>query len=337
MAVPRVTAGSFGESAPTTHAPSFSTDRSRFARHTARLMNTLPRRDFLATSALAATAAVFGAPTASAAPAKRFPIIGFTKPFQKFGYDETADTVALIGWEGIELPLRAKGQIEPERVEEELPKLHEALKKRGLHIGIVTTDIVNPSSPHAEKVLRTAKALGVTRYRLGFNRYKPAESPIAQLDELKPGLRDLAAMNTAIGIQGGIQNHSGASFVGCAVWDIFELVRGLDPQALGICFDIGHATLEGGSSWPVEARLMEPFFTCAYVKDFFWRKDEKKGWVPKWGPLGEGMVKREYFDWLKKSSYTGPISAHVEYLDGSGPEHIAQIRKDCETLKRWLA
>ncbi len=299
-------------------------------------MHSLPRREFLSTTVLAVSALALDARPAAAAETKRFPIIGFTKPFQKLSYEETAEVVAQIGWEGIELPLRAKGQIEPERVEEELPKLHDALKKRGLHIGLVTTDIVNPSTPHAEKVLRTAKALGVTRYRLGFNRYKPDASPIAQLNELKPGLRDLAALNKAIGIQGGIQNHSGASFVGCAVWDIHELVRDLDPKALGICFDIGHATLEGGTSWPVEARLMEPFFTCAYVKDFFWQKGEK-GFAPKWGPLGEGMVKREFFTWLKTSSYAGPISSHVEYLEGSGPEQISQIRKDCETLKSWLA
>ena len=82
---------------------------------------------------------------------------------------------------------------------------------------------------------------------------------------------------------------------------------------------------------------MEPFFTCAYVKDFAWVRDGKNGFIPKWGPLGDGMVKREYFDWLKKSSYTGPISLHVEYIQGTGPEQIAQIKKDSDTLKSWLA
>ncbi len=300
-------------------------------------MSSLTRRDFISASTLAAGALAFGAKPARAASGQRFPIIGFTKPIQTLSHDETADVAAHVGWEGIELPLRAKGQIEPERVEEELPKMHAALKKRGLHIGLITTDIVNPATPHVEKVLRTAKALGITRYRLGFLRYKPDQSPIAQLNEIKPALRDLAAMNAAIGVQGGIQNHSGAGMIGCAVWDIFELVRDLDPKALGVCFDIGHATLEGGQSWPIEARLMEPFFTCAYVKDFAWVRDEKNGYVPKWGPLGDGMVKREYFDWLKKSSYTGPISLHVEYIQGTGPEQIAQIKKDSDTLKSWLA
>ncbi len=296
-------------------------------------MTPITRRTFLATSVLTATAI---SARAASAPARRFPLIAFTKPFQMLGYGETADLIAQVGWEGAEVPVRAKGQIEPERVEEELPKMHEAMKKRGLAIGLITTDIVDPSTPHAEKVLRTAKALGITRYRLGVHRYKADEPPLAQLNALKPGLRELAALNKQLGVQGGLQNHSGAGMVGCAVWDIHELVRDLDPRALGICFDIGHATVEGGTSWPIEARLMEPYFVCVYVKDFAWAKGAK-GFAPKWGPLGEGMVRREFFDWLKKSSYTGAISQHVEYITGGGPEQIAQMKKDCAVFKSWLA
>ena len=68
---------------------------------------------------------------AAAAPAPRWPIIGFSKPFQTLGPEQTADTVAEIGWDGIECPVRAKGQVLPERVEEDLPKFVEALRQRG--------------------------------------------------------------------------------------------------------------------------------------------------------------------------------------------------------------
>ncbi|MFM8358676.1 MAG: sugar phosphate isomerase/epimerase, partial [Verrucomicrobiota bacterium] len=74
-------------------------------------------------SALTALAASLPA----AAPAPRWPIIGFSKPFQTLDPEQTADTVAEIGWDGIECPVRAKGQVLPERVEEDLPKFVEAL------------------------------------------------------------------------------------------------------------------------------------------------------------------------------------------------------------------
>jgi hypothetical protein len=56
-----------------------------------------------------------------------------------------------VGWQGIELPLRANGQIEPERVADDLPKMVEALKKRGLQVGLITTDIVATSTPHRRR------------------------------------------------------------------------------------------------------------------------------------------------------------------------------------------
>lgn len=296
-------------------------------------MTPFSRRSFLRTAGAAALATPFAAQADTPAFA---PFIGFSKPFQKASPERTAEIVTEIGWDGIELPVRTKGQIEPERVEEELPKLVEALKKKGKIVGMLTTDIIGPATPHTEKVLRTAKALGITRYRCGFTKYNLDQPIKEQLDALKPQLRDLAAMNKDLGLRGGWQNHSGATYVGCAVWDIFELVRDLDPNALGICYDIAHSTIEGGLSWPLEARLMLPWYVCVYVKDFSWVPGKKGGVDPKWCPLGEGAVRKDFFAWLKKSGYRGPISQHVEYLEGEGIEEIAAMKKDCVTLRSWL-
>jgi sugar phosphate isomerase/epimerase len=295
-------------------------------------MNPFSRRSFLQSLAGGVFTVTFAANSAETA---SWPVIGFTKPFQKATPDRTAEIVSEVGWSGIELPLRAKGQIEPERVEEDLPKLVEVLKKRGLNVGLITTDIIAVDTPHTEKVLRTAKALGIARYRTGYYRYDANVSPQKQLAEIKPKFRELAALNRQLGVRAGLQNHSGAGMVGCAVWDIFELIRDLDPADIGICFDIGHATLEGGTSWPVEARLMEPWLTCVYVKDFSWERGVK-GFEPKWGPLGNGMIRREFFDWLRKSSYRGPISLHVEYITGDTPENLAQMKRDQAKLREWI-
>src|SRR3954453_1671905 len=95
----------------------------------------LRRRDFLRTGGLAAAGALgVGLPGSSsaAAPAAepRFPLIGFSKPFQDLGPDQTAELVATVGWDGIECPVRARGQIEPGRAPEELPRLAGALRRR---------------------------------------------------------------------------------------------------------------------------------------------------------------------------------------------------------------
>jgi sugar phosphate isomerase/epimerase len=298
----------------------------------------LPRREFLAKSTLAAAAFALSAKNAGAAAEppspERFQFIVFDKPFQNVGFEQTADIVAEVGWNGIECPVREKGQILPERVEEDLPKLVEALKKRGLSILVLTSDIVSADA-RAEKVLRTAKALGIQRYRIGFSYYKLAKPIAPQLADAKAAARDIAAMNRDIGLQGGFQNHSGPTNIGAPIWDIRELVHDLDPAHLGICFDIGHATIEGGYAWPIHARAVEPFLTAVYVKDFTWQKANDT-WKAKWCPLGEGMVHKEFFDWLNTTAYRGPISQHFEYQEGAGPEQVAAMKRDLATLKGWL-
>lgn len=293
------------------------------------------RRTFIADSAGVLGALFFSAPAFSAPTTRRFPIITFSKPFQSLSFDDTADLLREVGYDGLECPVRKKGQVEPERIEEDLPKLHEALQKRGADLTLITTDIGSVNALN-ENVLRTAAKLGVKRYRLTQFSYDLTKAIPPQLASLKAQLRDLAALNKELGIQGGVQNHSGHDKIGAPIWDIYDLIKDIDPQHLGTCFDIGHATVEGGSSWPIEAKLMEPYLACVYVKDFLWKKTNK-GWNADWVPLGEGMVNRAFFDWLKKSSYNGPISQHCEYLNGGGPKERAQMKKDLAVLKGWLA
>jgi sugar phosphate isomerase/epimerase len=296
-------------------------------------MNTFTRRTFLKTTAMAtiaaATAPAFGQTKT------RYQLIGFTKPFQNLSAEECGDTVAQIGWDGIECPVRSKGQIEPERAADELPKLIDSLKKHGKEVTVITT-AVKAADNSSEKLLRLAAKLGIKRYRLGFFDYENNKPIPAQVQEMTAILRDIAAMNKQIGILGGIQNHSGSERFGCAVWDIWTAIKDLDPHYLGNFFDIGHATIEGGSSWPIEARLMQPHMMTISVKDFIWEKTAK-GAKSKWVPLGEGLLNPSFFTWLKTTNYTGPIDHHAEYDHGQGPAMIAKLQKDVKLLREWLS
>src|SRR4051812_11300091 len=112
-------------------------------------MNT--RRHFLRNSSAAAAAATLTSQlsllTSSAAAASPAASSGptefcfFTKHLQGLSFDQIADIAADVGVQGIEAPIRPGGHVEPERVEEDLPKLADALKKRGLGITILTSGI----------------------------------------------------------------------------------------------------------------------------------------------------------------------------------------------------
>jgi len=134
-----------------------------------------------------------------------------------------------------------------------------------------------------------------------------------------------------------VQNHSGANYFGAPVWDAFQAVRALAPADMGIAFDIGHATLEGGLSWPIQARLAEPRYSVVYVKDFRWEK-QAKGWEPVWCALGDGMVSSKFFAMLARSEFAGPVCQHHEYEIGTTPaENLRHFKDDLKTLRDWLA
>src|SRR2546421_6935418 len=121
--------------------------------------STLNRRDFVRQTVFTALAASV-APTLAAEKKSPWKFCAFEKPVMFLSYDETAEFFAELGFDGIEAAVRPGGHVLPERVEEDLPKFVEALKKRGLEITILTSGIGNATQPHAEKVLRTAAKLG---------------------------------------------------------------------------------------------------------------------------------------------------------------------------------
>jgi sugar phosphate isomerase/epimerase len=299
----------------------------------------LSRRAFVARVSVAGAATALGStalPVQAAATEQRFKIIAFTKPFRDLDAGQTAEMIADVGWDGVELPVRAKdGQITPEKVEEELPKFVEALRARQREVTVITTDIT-AVTPTAEKVLRAASKLGIPRYRLGFFTYSKDKPIPEQLNEIAPRLRDLAALNKELGLQAGFQNHSGDTRVGAPIWDIWTMIKDLDAKAIGYCFDIGHATIEGGLAWPTHFRLAASRLTAVFVKDFQWKKTGKD-WKAAWCPLGEGMVSRNFFQLVKATGYAGPICQHHEYELGDGEQMRAHFKKDLAALREWLA
>lgn len=302
----------------------------------------LSRRQFLASTSVALASSLIPRNHAAAQP-ERFPLIGFIKPFQKLPYTQIADLAAEIGWSGIECPVRKGGTIDPTQAETELPKFHETMRKNKIDVSVIATDVENASDPLTRSVLRTASQLGISSYRLKHYYYDLTKPIPPQLQGFKDKVRALAVLNAELRIQGSIQNHSGKNYVGAPVWDIWELIKDENPLHIAAYFDIGHATLEGGMSWPLHAKLIEPFLSVVSVKDFIWKSTPQQSsktrsnWKSEWCPLGEGMVRPEFFDSLKKSPFQGPICQHFEYELGSGKEMVAAMKKELAVLKDWLA
>jgi sugar phosphate isomerase/epimerase len=300
-------------------------------------MPTFNRRKFVKCTAIAAAAGSV-LPVTIAAPSepRKLPwkFCAFEKPLIFLNYDEIAELFSELGFDGIEAAVRPGGHVLPERVEEDLPKFVEALKKRGLEITVMTSGIGRADQPHAEKTLRTAAKLGIKFYRTDWWSYDIKKPIWPQVEALRSVAKDLAALNRASGITGVYQNHAGYNRVGAGVWDIYEVLKDCDPNALGLAFDIRHATVEAGLSWPVQFELVKSRIGVAYFKDFVWENRKVKS-----VPLGTGLVDRKFAGMLKASGFAGPISLHVEYGEtGKDKTFFADsFRKDFATLRTWLS
>ncbi len=303
------------------------------------MSNSIPldRRQFLKASSASALVAALPSSALLAEERTGFEICTFTKPFQSLSYSELARAIAKIGLDGIEAPVRPGGHVLPENVEEDLPKLVDALKTEGLSLTLLTSAINEVSKEQrTEKVLRTAAALGVKRFRMGYYKYDLNQPIAPQINEIVPRYRELISLCKEIGIKPVYQNHSGKNYFGGPIWDLAEVIEEFDPEDAGVAFDIGHATVEGAKAWPLNFARIRSHIDTVYIKEPGWKDNRLQ-----WGPVGSGCVDPSFFNQLKKSNFKGPISLHVEYLGHKDPEMvptiIKAIEKDFETVTALLS
>lgn len=274
-------------------------------------MAAISRREVLALSGAALVAA---APTTPK-------ICIFSKHLQWLSVADATRLAADIGFDGIDLTVRKGGHIDPSRVADELPRAVETIRKAGLEVPMVTTDIVTAQTEHAREILRTFASLGIHGYRWGGLRLDPGRSIPEQLEAARGPVRDLAALNQSHGVCAMYHIHSGSGNLGASVWDLYLVLKEFSPDAVSVNFDIAHATVEGGlAGWRNSASLMAPFTRGIALKDFYWDKSADGQWRPRWCPIGEGMVNfAEYFQTLRPA-FRGPLQLHLEYREMGGAE-----------------
>lgn len=259
-------------------------------------------------------------------------------------YNRLADSTASLGFGGTDLTVRQGGHVLPERVEEDLPKAFESLKKAGAPIVMITTRIQDPRDPTTRKILKTASSLGLRRYRRDGESWEGSRDPLKRIAELRGQIHELALLNQEYGLFAGIHNHSGFD-LGATPWEVYELVKQEDPRWIGSNFDVAHATIEGGlGGWRSGFRLLASAsrIQMLALKDFAWTK-QKDRWEPDFCALGRGMVDfKTFFGYLKEINFSGPISMHFEYGKHNHPqasdaaELFADMKRDLALLNTWL-
>jgi hypothetical protein len=88
--------------------------------------------------------------------------------------------------------------------------------------------IADADSHNAEAILQAASDLGLTHYWWGNFRYVPGRPIAQQLEELKPRVAKLAALNAKYRMTAMYHTNQGSNSVGAAIWDLLlgRVVRG---------------------------------------------------------------------------------------------------------------
>jgi sugar phosphate isomerase/epimerase len=236
----------------------------------------------------------------------------------------------------------------PERAAEDLPRAVAAIRAEGLQVPMITTELVSSADSTAVPILSTAAKLSIPFLKPGYYHYKFVNVR-KELEQAGNQFRGLVELAQKYGVQAGFHNHAG--YIGAQIWDIAPVMDTLDPKWAGYYYDLENAASEGGvEGWRIAANLVMPRMKMMAVKDFYWRKTERKGWQETTCPLGEGMCKhRDFLRMAAEGRFHGPISLHLEYQipgvsDDQGialsrekdDEVMVAGKRDLDTLKSLL-
>ncbi|MBU2997140.1 sugar phosphate isomerase/epimerase [Cellulophaga baltica] len=267
----------------------------------------------------------------------------FSKQLQFLNYIDMCDATKEMGFDGLDLTVRAKGHVLPEKVADDLPKVTEVMHLYKLTPQLITTKISDTQLPSTKLLLKTASDLGYTHYRPSYFKYKKDTPVLKTVETVQNSFIQLEKLNNKFSINLAYQNHSGHYF-GASIWDLHQVLAKMTVNNIGSQYDIMHATVEGGKNWEVGFHLIKPYINSVVLKDFKWVKTNNK-WEIKYTPLGDGMVDFDrFFKLLKENKINAPICLHAEY-DLGGAEHgntpsisqqevFKRLKQDLNFIKR---
>jgi sugar phosphate isomerase/epimerase len=256
-------------------------------------------------------------PAAQAAPLRKLAIV--SRHLEWTDLEEGAAVAAEAGFRAVAWTCRSRAHILPENVERELPRAVEVARKNGLSTPMLITSINDVGAPRAEAILDTMRQVGITRYRASSYRYDLSQPLEPQLEAFKPRLAALAELNQKYGTTAMFHTHSSQGSVGGGLWDLWLLIRDYPSDRLAINYDIGHATVRGGTEWMQTARFAHRHVGALSLKDMHWVKNPEAPpdaypWRHEFVVPGQGMVNfRDMFTYFKSVDFDGPLEMYYEY------------------------
>ncbi|MFD0675439.1 MULTISPECIES: sugar phosphate isomerase/epimerase family protein [unclassified Paenibacillus] len=233
----------------------------------------------------------------------------FVKHWKDKSAQDLGRFVSGIGFDGIELPIRAGFQVEPETVGKSLPEFAKQLDEQGVKIYSVaaSTD---------ESVFAACAEAGVPVIRIMINidqdGYKATE------ERTKRKLEELVPLCEKYGVKVGVQQHYGNYIIDSN--GIMNLMKDINPEHVGVVWDAAHDAFAGQQP-EYGLDIVWSHLAMVNLKNgFFIRSNGPEAKTAEWkrhfttGRHGMAHWPR-IADYVKKRNYSGVVCLTAEYTD----------------------
>lgn len=273
--------------------------------------------------------------------------IMFSKHLQSLDVPAAGRAIKELGFDGVELTVRADGHVLPERVEEDLPRAVEELRTIGLEVPAIVVDVNQADVPRARAVCAAAGGVGATLLRAPAWRYRPFGTIREQIAAAMRCAQEIEALGREYGLRFCVHAHSGAFLTGQGAL-LAQIIGETDPRYVAASFDLGHLSAEGSNNgWVQSIDLLQGRVGILAVKSFGWftEPDPETGgsrWTPKLLPLKDGGVQwARAFSLLRQTGWDADgravVSLHSEYGWLDVPQLLAQTAADLAFVRRQEA
>ncbi len=208
----------------------------------------------------------------------------------------------------------------------------------GLEITSVASYTSTDNMERAVKMVTACGKAGIRNVRVG-SRAMPREDRFdinAYLDGCRSEYRELVQEAKKVGVRPCLELHMGNVYPSAS--GAMALLRGFEPDEVGILYDPGNMIYEGWETPKVALNVIGPYLAELHVKNSKWVPGTVENGITRWhaeaADLENGCVNwAEIIDRLKIHQYKGWL---VEEGHTPGRDTYQRLKMACELLKKLM-
>lgn len=253
----------------------------------------------------------------------------FTKAW-KMPMPELAKFVRGLGFDGIELPVRPSYQVEPDKIEKQLPEAVKILADHGLRI-------LSIAGPTDQRTIAACGQCGVKIIRVC--EWTPVTESYAQCEKkIIQKYQDIVPLLDQHRVTIGLQNHCDDFVPNIAACR--AIAQHFTPEQVGIVWDVAHCAVNGEDPH-IAADMAWPHLAMVNWKNVYRKQcnapgDDVAKWQWVWSTGKQGFA-----PWslcaaeLIKRNYNGVVCLTAEYSDEASVNRL--IAEDMAYAKSLFA